>query len=193
MSRPQSIENEQLLARLSLVFRQFGYDGASLSVLSEATGLKKASLYHRFPEGKRQMAEEVLAAALSWFEANILEPLRESTPPAQRIATVAAHLDTFYEGGRQACLLNMLSAPHDDAGPFTQAIRSAFEAMIAAFAVVARDAGHDVKVARLRAERAVTLLHGSLVVSRGLGSTKPFKSFLSALEDTLIGGAPSSR
>ena len=44
------------------VFRKVGYDGASLQQLANATGLKKSSLYHRFPEGKKQMAEEVLKA-----------------------------------------------------------------------------------------------------------------------------------
>ena len=49
MARPQSVQDQDLMQRLSCVFRDVGYDGASLSILSEATGLKKASLYHRFP------------------------------------------------------------------------------------------------------------------------------------------------
>jgi AcrR family transcriptional regulator len=39
------------------LFRQFGYDGVTLSKISQATGLGKASLYHYFPGGKAEMAE----------------------------------------------------------------------------------------------------------------------------------------
>ena len=191
MARPQSIDDEDLLARLSCVFRDAGYEGASLSLLSEATGLKKASLYHRFPNGKQQMAEEVLAAALAWYQTNVLAPLRSSASPSERVAAVVRQLDEFYAGGLQACLLNMLASPRAELGPFSEAIKSAFEALISAFAAVARDAGFDARSARHRAERAVMLLQGSLVMSRGLGSTKPFKTFLSGLTDDLI-GAPAS-
>lgn len=190
MARPQSIDEEELIARLSCVFRDVGYEGASLAMLSEATGLQKASLYHRFPGGKQQMAEEVLASALSWYHEQILSPLAGEGSPDERIATVARHLDNFYAGGRQACLLNMLAAPRAHGGPFAAAIKGAFEALIKAFTVLANDAGHAPEAARSRAERAVMLLHGSLVMSRGLGSPKPFKTFLEALPQELF-GAPS--
>jgi TetR/AcrR family transcriptional repressor of lmrAB and yxaGH operons len=194
MARTQSIDNEELIARLSCVFREVGYEGASLTQLSKATGLQKASLYHRFPDGKQQMADEVLAAALGWVEAHILTPLRSPAPPRERIAAVVENLDAFYQGGRQACLLNMLSSPRAEPGPFADAIKGAFEVLVSAFSAAARDAGHEGKAARLRAERAIMLLQGSLVMCRGLGSVKPFKTFLSGLADDLLGEpAPRGR
>jgi TetR/AcrR family transcriptional regulator, lmrAB and yxaGH operons repressor len=192
MARPQSVEDEELMSRLSCVFRDVGYEGASLTLLAEATGLKKASLYHRFPNGKQQMAEEVLASALGWYEANILAPLRSDAVPAERVAMISRHLDGFYAGGQHACLLNMLASPRAELGPFSEAIKGAFEALVTAFTAVARDAGHDAKAARLRAERTIMLLQGSLVMSRGLGSSKPFKTFLSGLADDLIGTSAST-
>ena len=192
MARPQAVEDEELMARLSCVFRDVGYEGASLALLAEATGLKKASLYHRFPNGKQQIAEEVLAEALAWYETNMLSPLRSAGSPAARIAAVVQQLDGFYGGGRQACLLNMLASPRAEPGPFSEAIKGAFEAIVAAFTVVARDAGHDARSAKLRAERAVMLLQGSLVMSRGLGSAKPFRTFLAGLADDVIGAPVSS-
>jgi TetR/AcrR family transcriptional regulator, lmrAB and yxaGH operons repressor len=65
MARTQSISEADLIGRLSLVFRDRGYEGAALADLASAAGLKKASLYHRFPGGKQQMAEEVMAAAIA--------------------------------------------------------------------------------------------------------------------------------
>ena len=51
---------EEAIAQLSKVFRQYGYEGATLARLSAATGLRKASLYHHFPKGKEKMAAAVL-------------------------------------------------------------------------------------------------------------------------------------
>jgi TetR/AcrR family transcriptional repressor of lmrAB and yxaGH operons len=186
MARPQSIDEETLISRLAAVFRDVGYEGASLALLSEATGLQKASLYHRFPGGKRQMAEEVLTAALSWVGDNVLEPLAGEGAPKARLALVVDHLDDFYSGGRKACLLNMLAAPRTEDGPFTPAIKQAFEALLSGFAKLARDAGHAPQQARRRAERAVMILQGSLVLSRGLQSPAPFRAFLRGLPDELL-------
>lgn len=190
MSRPQSVDHDEVISRLSGAFREVGYHAASMETLAAATGLKKASLYHRFPGGKQQMAEEVIAAALLWFDANVFVVLKGSGTPAARLASVARNLNEFYDSGRQACLLNMLAMPHDEAGPFAPAIKSAFEALISAFAGIARQAGHETRSARSRAERTVMLLHGSLVLSRGIGSPAPFQTFLRSFADDLIGSNP---
>ncbi|PKP72707.1 MAG: TetR/AcrR family transcriptional regulator [Alphaproteobacteria bacterium HGW-Alphaproteobacteria-6] len=188
MARPQTIEDDALIARLSGVFRDAGYKGASLGLLAEGCGLQKASLYHRFPGGKQQMAEEVIAAALDWYEVNIFAPLRGEGTPRERLAAVGQALTAFYADGRKACLLNMLAAPPEADGPFAAAIRGAFTAIIDAFCDLAREAGHDEAQARARATRVVMLLHGSLVLSRGLGSSEPFHAFLASLPGALIEG-----
>jgi TetR/AcrR family transcriptional regulator, lmrAB and yxaGH operons repressor len=185
MGRKASIDENELIARLTAVFREVGYEGATLTMLAEASGLKKASLYHRFPEGKEQMAREVLEHAGAWVEEHILAPLRGEGAPAAKIDAMLARLDEFYSGGRQACLLNMLSSARIHDGPFTETIKGIFEAWIAALSRVLVDAGVDKRTARSRAERAVVLLQGSLVVSRG--STQPFRGLLKSLPDELLG------
>lgn len=187
MARPLSIDDGELLGRLSDVFREVGYEGASLTLLSAATGLQKASLYHRFPGGKEQMAAEVMRRAETWLGEQILTPLRGDGPPAARIRGMLRRVEEFYAGGRQSCLLNMLSSPLGHTGPFAPLIREAFTAWIDALAAVLRDAGFDARTARFRAQRAIMLLQGSLVVSRGMGTTRPFRTFLSTLEGELLG------
>ena len=61
------INEDELLDRLTDVFRTYGYEGASLSRISEVTGLQRASLYHRFPGGKEDMAKAVLSRAGQWL------------------------------------------------------------------------------------------------------------------------------
>jgi hypothetical protein len=133
------------------------------------------------------MAEEVLAAAVSWYRDNILEPLAAEGSPRERLAKAAEKLDAFYAGGRQSCLLNMLASAQQDESPFSEGIKGAFAAMTSAFADVAQEAGLAHDEARTRAERVVMLLHGSLVMARGIGEGAPFRSFLASFADELIG------
>ncbi len=186
MARPSTIDEDTLIARLARVFSDTGFEGATLSQLSAATGLQRASLYHRFPGGKTQMAEEVLQAAADWMGEHVIGPLRSDLPPADRIAAITGPLETFYDGGRKACLLNMLSSPRIETGPFSAQIAAMLAELIAALTETARAAGADPATARLRAERAVMLLQGSLVLARGTGSTEPFRRFLATLAEELL-------
>jgi len=174
------------MTRLGNAFRNFGYEGTTLSLLAKATGLQKASLYHRFPGGKEQMAREVLESAQSWIEDQVLRPLRSSGDPASKVAAMAEKIDEFYSGGRQACLLNMLSSGRNLDGPFATEIKGMFQVWVTALSAVAVDAGVDKKVARTRAERFVALLQGSLVLSRGLGTLQPFRDFLKSAPGELL-------
>jgi len=191
MARPRQVDDAALIAALAGAFRETGYEGASLTRLADAAGLEKASLYHRFPGGKQEMADEVLAATFDWVGENIVAPLSSDAPAEKRLRIVAARLSEFYDCGRKACLLNLFSAPHGAEGPFAEAVRTAFETLIGAFAGVACDTGASPATARRRAETVVALLQGSLILSRGLGDKRPFKDFLASLP-ALILGAPQA-
>lgn len=187
MGRKSSIEDGELLDRLGRVFRDVGYEGATLTMLAEATGLQKASLYHRFPQGKAQMAEEVLEAAESWLSAHVLGPLSGPGSPRDRVDRMVRGINEFYAGGERACLLNMLASVRAGDGPFSVKIAQMFGAWIDALSAVLTDAGLPSKDVRRHAERAVMMLEGSLVLSRGLGTTRPFHDFLKVLPEELLG------
>jgi TetR/AcrR family transcriptional regulator, lmrAB and yxaGH operons repressor len=178
MSRPLTIEKDVVTSQLSDLFRKSGYEGASLAQLADRTGLKKASLYHRFPGGKQQMAQESLEAAGKWIAENVLAPLQSDGDPLARLTAAGKALDTFYDGGKRACLLNKLAG--DDL-PFTSPIKSMFSALIAAFKKLAIDAGARSKDAHARAARTVALLEGSLVLSCGMDDPAHFKNFIANL------------
>lgn len=188
MGRRPSLDDVELLQRLSLVFRDMGFEGATLAMLADATGLQKASLYHRFPEGKEQMAREVLQDAAAWLAENILALLRGPGRPRAKLRALTRRLDEFYSGGQQACLLNMLSSSRMAPGPFSKLIRGVFDAWVSTVSAFLLDAGVPRRVAEQRAERAMILLQGSLVYARGIGSTRPFKEFLKSLPDELLEG-----
>ncbi|SEL06497.1 transcriptional regulator, TetR family [Roseovarius azorensis] len=183
MARPVLIEDDALLAKLSRAFREVGYDGATVAILASATGLKKASLYHRFPGGKEQMARDVLSAAEAWLQARVIAVLRAQGRPQDRVAAMADALDSFYSGGKQSCLVNVLSADFGTTGPFSDQVRRLVRDLSEAISLVMQDAGMGAQDADLMAEQLLCELQGSLVLSRVLGTTRPFENFLLRLRD----------
>ena len=75
-------ERRDVIPLIAEVFREFGYEGSSLSRITEKTGLGKGSLYHFFPGGKEDMAKAVLDEVDAWFEREVFEPLRNDAPEA---------------------------------------------------------------------------------------------------------------
>ena len=133
-------EKEKIIDRLFSVFRDHGYEGASLAVFSQATGLGKSSLYHHFPGGKEQMAEAVLGQGKTFVENAIAEVARSPEPLKIRIRKIVAAFDQLYEGGRNYCLLGRLAC--DGIGPDArQTVREIVTLWINAIAELARASG----------------------------------------------------
>ena len=178
------VNDAELAERTLELFRQQGYEGTSLNDLAAATGLEKASLYYRFPGGKKDMALAAAAHVGRWFEANIFAPLNESGPPAARIKTIARNLRTFYGDGAKPCILDALSLR---GGPpeLAAALSSAYKAWLESVAAIARESGLSRSLAEDRARQALIQIEGSLVLSRVTGNRKIFLDTLSALPDLL--------
>ncbi|VVV00961.1 TetR family transcriptional regulator [Mesonia oceanica] len=58
--RLQKTLNKDVFSGLTEVFQSKGYKALILQDLANATGLKKARLYHLFPRGKKEMEKAVL-------------------------------------------------------------------------------------------------------------------------------------
>jgi AcrR family transcriptional regulator len=167
------------------LFRQYGYDGATLSKISEATGLGKASLYHHFPGGKDEMVAAVLDDLERWFDQNVLQPLNSSQGESlSRLRQMCDRLSELYDGGKQPCLsaILLLGSARD---VFHDRIKAMYRAWIAAIANVLIEQGLNEGLARQRAEDAITAIQGSLIVSQGLDDPAPFQRVLQTLPDAL--------
>jgi len=177
---------EQVLASLVDVFRTHGYEGASLAAISRATGLARASLYHRFPNGKEEMAAAVMRYARSWLESHALAPLRdESRSPRERIEAMARELDAFYDSGRRSCLLEALSLG-ERGSPLSKMARSLLQLWVGEMARLLERAGLGSREAAARAEDAVVRIEGALVVARVQDDPKPFQRVLQSLPTQLL-------
>lgn len=60
---------ERILAATAELFRRQGYSGTGLKAVVGRAGAPFGSLYHHFPGGKQQLAEEVIHAGGAYFQA----------------------------------------------------------------------------------------------------------------------------
>lgn len=173
------------IPKLLEVFQQYGYDGATLARLSEATGMGRASLYHHFRNGKQEMAAAVLDFLEQGLQTQILAPLHSDLPPADRLRAMNENIDTFYCQGEKSCLLAMLSfgEAHE---LFQTQIQQLLELWIDSLAKVAIKSGVQPTIARQRAEDAVLQIEGALIVSRGLNNRRIFQRVLNHLPEMLL-------
>jgi TetR/AcrR family transcriptional regulator, lmrAB and yxaGH operons repressor len=179
------MDRSQAVEKLVKVFRQYGYEGATLSRISEVTGLGRASLYHHFAKGKQEMAEAVLEYVGNWFENTILAPLRSQAKPAERIRLMGDRLSQFYDCGQTGCLLAIFSIGEPE-NLFREQIHQMLDAWIDSLASVLIEAGIPAKEARKRAEDGVIQVQGALVLTRGLNNTEPFERVLQQLPAKLL-------
>lgn len=176
--RPQKVDDQDMLQGLMSVLRAKGYDGASLMELADAAGLKKASLYHRFPGGKKEMTAAVLDYVSKWTAKHIYDVLvNESHPPKKRLSQALDHIRTLYKDGEAICIIRALSM---DTGMalFGEQINTSLQQWITAFALLGKDLGLSPALAKKEAVQTLIEIQGSLVVSKGTGDTDVFDKTL---------------
>ncbi len=180
-----SLSRDEVLARIQNVFRDNGFDGASLTEISNVTGLGKGSLYHYFPGGKDDMAVAVLERLAVSMRERMLEPLRGVGTPQARLRAMLRVIDAFYDGGRNACVLGSLAVGASRTR-FQGHLKNAVAEWIDALRKLAIEAGVKPSEARRRAEDVVVRIEGALIVSAALADGAPFKRALRAIERELL-------
>lgn len=179
----QVAERAATVPALAEVFVRHGFDGASLSLISERTGLGKGSLYNFFPGGKEEMAQAVLTEADHWFEANIYTPLR-NLDPGSGIARMLDQTERYFGSGQRACIVGLfaLSQTRDR---FAAQVRNYFQRWTEALTAALRRAGRLPHVARELAEYAVATLQGAIVLARAMEDTTIYSRACRRVQRTL--------
>jgi TetR/AcrR family transcriptional repressor of lmrAB and yxaGH operons len=178
-------ERAELLPLLAEVFRSHGYEGATLALIGEATGLGKGSLYHFFPGGKAQMAAEVLAEIDHWFEVNIFAPLRKSDDPAEAIAAMTRAVDGYFRSGHRMCLVGII-ALGASRNTFAVQVQDYFARWNDSLAQVLARSGLSASVARRRSADALLTIQGALVLARALEDSGIFGQALADMKARLL-------
>lgn len=176
--RPQKIDNTVLLERLSEVFRSKGYEGSSLNDLATSAGLKKASLYHRFPGGKEEIAAAVLQFTEAWGKKHVEDVIRDTKKPArQRLQDALQNIDILYAQGEKTCILRALST---DTGidSLGELIQVTMQKWLDSFTFFAKDIGYTPEEATQKATQTLINIQGALIISKGLNDKRIFKNAL---------------
>ncbi len=180
--RPPKVEDQALLDGLMAVLRAKGYEGSSLNELAGSSGLQKASLYHRFPGGKKEITLAVLHYVHEWIRKYIYERLTDqSLSPAERLGDVIQSIHSLYQGGEKSCILKALSMD-SSVELFREEIKESMQRWIDGFTALGVDYGFTRDAAQEKAFQVLIAIQGSLIVSKGLGSTAPFVAAVEAIE-----------
>jgi TetR/AcrR family transcriptional regulator, lmrAB and yxaGH operons repressor len=170
---------------LAEAFREHGFEGASLDILSRATGLGKGSLYNFFPGGKEEMMDAVLKDIDGWFSTAIFAALEKPVDPATAIRFMVKEVTAYFRSGERVCLVGSLGLGiSGDA--FADGIRAYFARWVSALALCL-EAGHvPPSHARSLAEETVAGIQGAIVLSRALRERDVFERIVGRHEADLL-------
>ena len=172
---------------LGELFRERGFDGASLSEITQRTGLGKGSLYHFFPEGKEEMGRVVLDDVGRWFETNVFAPLRDDGDPVAGIEHMFAAVKEFFDSGRRICLVGIF-ALDDTRDRFAEQVQTYFADWHKALTGALKRLGYDAGTARELSEDVLSGIQGALVLARSQDDPKIFTRALKRLRKRLLDG-----
>lgn len=180
------MERGDVIPLLGEVFRQHGFEGASLAEITAGTGLGKGSLYHFFPGGKEEMAAAVLEDIDGWFEREVFAPLRDEPDAASAIRASLAAVEQYFRSGRRVCLVGVF-ALGEVRDRFAEQVEGYFARWRTALAAALQRAGRSEPDAGDAAEEAVLAIQGALVLARALDDPAVFTRALARLDHRLVG------
>ena len=177
-------ERADLLPALGEIFREYGYEGATLAIIGARTKLGKGSLYHFFPGGKAEMAGAVLDEIDLWFETNVFRPLRDDPDPRRALAGTLDATETYFRAGRRVCLVGVF-ALDDTRDRFAFQVKTYFARWNTAMTEAIVRSGIARGEAAMLSEEALSLIQGGLVMARALDDAGIFQRVIARLKTRL--------
>jgi TetR/AcrR family transcriptional repressor of nem operon len=189
MARTREFDTEAAVEAAMSVFREKGFEGASVQDLVDATEVGRGSLYGAF--GSK---EGLYLAALDRYRERYAEPLAEmltAQMPARRLVreVMAGVVDEIVrDGDRQACLIvaGSMELAHRDAGVRTR-LRGTIESLEEALdALIRRGQAVGELPAGLSAADTARFLVMCLQGLRVVGAVRPDRASLMATVETAM-------
>ena len=188
---------DRIVTATAELFRRQGYNGTGLKQVTTAAGAPFGSLYHHFPGGKEELAEEVLRTSGAAYGALFELVADAAADPVSAITDffdgAAAVLEET--GYLDACPIGTVAlevASTNDR--LRRATHDVFESWIAACAARLVDEGVEPERARELATALVAGVEGGFMLSRAARSPEPMRTtgrLLAELVSSALGSAPS--
>jgi AcrR family transcriptional regulator len=166
VTRPPT--RERILYAAAELFRRQGYAGTGLNQVVAEANAPFGSLYHHFPGGKQQLAEEVIYAGGAFFEALVTAVYdTQATPEASVRAVFGGAAETLKSTNYQdACPIATIALDIASTNePLRRAIQNVFEQWISALTDRLGNKDHALAV--------LSALEGAFVLCRAQRTTVP--------------------
>jgi TetR/AcrR family transcriptional regulator, lmrAB and yxaGH operons repressor len=175
------------------LIRTRGMTATSFSEVIEASGAPRGSIYHHFPQGKDQLAED----AIKWTSDRVLAHQREC--PA---TTPQGVLDWFIDmwrqtvvasGGAAGCVVAGVAVDTmPDAEALMGVVRATFQSWVDLLAEQLVATGVPSDRARAIATATLAGMEGALILCRSERSVRPLEAVASELKRLLPPSRPGS-
>lgn len=170
-----SASRERVIAATILLMRRAGYAGVGLNDILSQAGAPKGSLYHHFPEGKRQITREAMDAYADQAIALYGQAIAGPGTPGQKVKRLlklpaSRLLESDFDA---SCMGGTLSLDLDEGlQDVRTSVQAFFERMID---LLAKGLGiADGRRARSFAGMLLTTIEGAYVRGRAERSTRAF-------------------
>ena len=183
----RSDSRDRMLGSAVQLLREQGYTGTGFRDVIAHSGAPRGSIYHHFPGGKVQLAEEAVVAARDYVTSFIDAAKGEDDP----VAMLRAFLDAFRpvlepSGFRAGCPVVAVAAEaHDDAPQLADVAAEAFASWEDSMATALRRAGLTGARARRLATLVVSAIEGAIVICRAERDGRALDDVQRELEATL--------
>ena len=184
----QTDPRRRMIQSAALLFRRQGIEGTSFSDVLEHSGAPRGSIYHHFPEGKAQLAEEAIRYAGDFTAAGLVAALADDDPVVAIRAFTGSWLDVLRSAEfTDGCPIVAAAVEGDRTPGAREAAGVAFtqwEALIAT-ALERRDVSPD--RARSISSLVIAAIEGGIVMARAQRAPAPRERGARALEGGLTG------
>ncbi len=172
------------------LIRSRGVSATSLADVLADSGAPRGSIYHHFPDGKRQLAED----AIQWTSERVLAHLRAGTPQSPS-DVLERFIDMWRRvvvtsGGTAGCVVAgvAIDTLADETG-LMKLVRATFRSWAAVLAEQLAAAGVPARRAMPIALATLAGMEGALILCRAEGNVRP----LDAVAEELMRLLPSER
>jgi AcrR family transcriptional regulator len=189
--KPRS-SRERMVRSAALLFRERGFSGTGFRDVIAHSGAPRGSIYHHFPGGKAQLAEDTIRYATDAMTAGMEAAGGGGSDPVAALRTFLAAWQQTLERSdfRAGCPVVAIAVEAHNRPETLGAADGAFARWEALFAGTLRRAG----VARGRASRLATLavaaVEGAVVLCRVRRDTRPLRDVGRELEGVIEAALP---
>jgi TetR/AcrR family transcriptional repressor of lmrAB and yxaGH operons len=186
--RVRSRPRDRMIQSAALLFRSRGIEGTSFSDVLTHSRAPRGSIYHHFPGGKAELAEEATRYAGDFIAAGLVAALADDDPVAAIHAFTTSWLDVLRQADFSAGCPVVAAAVEGDRTPGARdAAGAAFGRWEALIAEAIERRGLTPARARSVATLVIAAIEGAIVIARAQRSTEPLERVAAEVEQIVAG------